>query len=497
MTRLIAVSHRVTAPRRAAAAGGLAVGVLAAMKVRGGMWFGWSGDLVDGAPGSPAIATRGNLALATIDLPREDHAPYYAGFCNGSLWPLFHYFVGTSQYSDLHYAAYRRVNRHFADRLVPLLCDDDLVWVHDYHLIPLAQMLREAGARQPMGFFLHIPFPHVEALRALPVYADIVAGLLAYDLVGFQTEADLESFRSAVVALHGAQAIHPDDSIRVNDRRTATGVFPIGVDVEEIAREARDSHRHEAVQRMHSGLLERRCIIGVDRLDYSKGLVDRFQCFERFLERHPEHLNRVTFLQIAPVSRGEVKAYAELRRALEQAAGRINGRFADTDWTPIRYLNRNFPHEVLMGFLRTAQVGLVTPMRDGMNLVAKEFVAAQDPYDPGVLVLSTLAGAARELQDAILVNPRDTCGVAAAIERALAMPLAERCERHRRMIEVLRRNDIHAWHTRFVTQLEAAAGARPRPPADGCGSAQRAIKHPHRDDAEEEPERRGEPAPIQ
>ena len=496
MARLVAVSNRVTVPRRATAAGGLAVGVLAAMRARGGLWFGWSGDLVDDTPGEPGVVNRGDVAFATIDLPRRDYSPYYAGFCNGGLWPLFHYFVGTFQYSDEHYAAYRRVNACFAERLRPLLRSDDLVWVHDYHLIPLGQMLRDAGARQPLGFFLHIPFPHVEALRALPVYRDLVRGLLAYDLVGFQTASDLESFRAAVVDLYGAAAVSRDGSIRVNGRRTSAEVFPIGVDVDEIQRESRDALRHEAVRRMQSGLLGRRCIIGVDRLDYSKGLVDRFQCYERFLERHPDSLNHVTFLQIAPVSRGEVKAYSELRRSLEQAAGRINGRFADTDWTPIRYLNRNFPHEVLMGFLRNAQVGLVTPMRDGMNLVAKEFIAAQDPENPGVLVLSTLAGAARELGDAVLVNPRDSTGVAEGIAQALAMPLADRRERHHRMLEVLRRNDIHAWHTRFVKQLQSAVGLPLRTPAEPDASGQRAVQHPRRDDRQEEAKRRGEPASV-
>jgi trehalose 6-phosphate synthase len=230
-------------------------------------------------------------------------------------------------------------------------------------------------------------------------------------------------------------------------------VFPIGVDVDEIQRKAGRSQGSETVQRMQAGLLGRRCVIGADRLDYSKGLVDRFQAYERFMERHPEHLNGVTFLQFAPLSRSDVRAYAEIRRSLEQAAGRINGRFADTDWTPIRYLNRNFSHEVLMGFLRNASVGVVTPLRDGMNLVAKEYVAAQRPEDPGVLVLSTLAGAAEELEGALLVNPRDAGSVADAIHRALAMPLDERRARHAAMLDVMRRNDIRAWHTRFVEQL--------------------------------------------
>jgi trehalose 6-phosphate synthase len=457
VNRIVAVSNRVTVPKRAAAAGGLAVGVLAAMKAQGGLWFGWSGETVDGVPGPPALMDRQNVTFATIDLPLEDHEPYYGGFCNGALWPLFHYFVGALHYSDAHYAAYERVNRLFADRLQPLLRDDDLVWVHDYHLIPLGRDLRQRGVREPLGFFLHIPFPHVEALRALPVYDELVRNLLAYDLVGFQTEQDLECFRSAVADVIGPSALRTDGSIQYGARRTHAGVFPIGVDVDEIQREARQSQSSETVRRMGAGLLGRRCIIGVDRLDYSKGLVDRFLAYERFMESHAESLNRVTFLQIAPLSRADLRTYAEIRRSLEQAAGRINGRFAETDWTPIRYLNRNYSHEVLMGFLRRADVGVVTPMRDGMNLVAKEFVAAQDPADPGVLVLSTLAGAARELSSALLVNPRDTHAVAEAIRQALVMPVEERRGRHTEMLRILRRNDIHAWHTRFVEQLQSSA----------------------------------------
>jgi trehalose 6-phosphate synthase len=227
--------------------------------------------------------------------------------------------------------------------------------------------------------------------------------------------------------------------------------------VDSVQQQARQSLSSDSVKRMSSGLLGRRCVIGVDRLDYSKGLVDRFLAYERYMEAHPESLNRITFLQIAPLSRADVRTYAEIRRSLEQTAGRINGRFADTDWTPIRYLNRNFSHETLMGFLRHACVGVVTPVRDGMNLVAKEFVAAQDPADPGVLVLSTLAGAAEEMTDALLVNPRDPRAVADAVHQALTMPQDERRARHERLMQVLRRNDIHAWHGRFVQQLQVCA----------------------------------------
>jgi trehalose 6-phosphate synthase len=465
MSRLVAVSNRVSIPKRVSAAGGLAVGVLAAMQSRGGLWFGWSGETTDGVPAAPHVTKRQGVEFATIDLPESDFEPYYAGFCNSTLWPLFHYFIGAMQYSDAQYAAYRRVNALFADRLMPLLRPDDLVWVHDYHLIPLAAELRERGVKRPLGFFLHIPFPHVEALRALPAWDELVRALLAYDLVGFQTARDLACFRSAVSEMLGPSATHVHGGVVHAGRRTRLDVFPIGVDVEGIQREAQHSHSSETVRRMQVGLLGRPCVIGVDRLDYSKGLVDRFLAYERLMERHPEHLNHVTFLQIAPLSRSDLRAYGEIRRSLEQTAGRINGRFAETDWTPIRYLNRNFSHEVLMGFLRNARVGVVTPMRDGMNLVAKEYVAAQDPEDPGVLVLSTLAGAAEELTGALLVNPRDSGGIADAICCALAMSLPERRARHQDMLEVLRGHDIHAWHQRFVERLAApeaghAAAAR-------------------------------------
>jgi trehalose 6-phosphate synthase len=441
------------------------------MQARGGLWFGWSGDTTPGPPGPAAVIQRQEVAFATIDLPQDDFEAYYGGYCNAVLWPLFHYFLGSLQYSDASYAAYERVNRVFAERLLPLLRDDDLVWVHDYHLIRLGQQLRDCGVRQPLGFFLHIPFPHVEALRALPGYEAMVRALLAYDLVGFQTARDLACFRSAVAEVLGPAALRADGGVQHGARRTGLGVFPIGVDVDGIERAARQSQSSDTVRRMSAGLLGRRCIIGVDRLDYSKGLVDRFQAYERFMENHPENLNRVTFLQIAPLSRPDLRAYAEIRRSLEQAAGRINGRFAETDWTPIRYLNRNFSHEVLMGFLRNACVGVVTPVRDGMNLVAKEFVAAQDPEDPGVLVLSTLAGAAEELSSALLVNPRDARGVGEAIHRALAMPLDERRARHQDMLAILRRNDIHAWHARFVEQLQACTGPMIVAPAPRQASA--------------------------
>ncbi|HEV8444033.1 MAG TPA: trehalose-6-phosphate synthase [Steroidobacteraceae bacterium] len=457
MSRLVAVSNRISVPKRGTAPGGLAVGLMAAMQARRGLWFGWDGETVDSAADEPAVARKDGVTFASIEFDQTEYQDFYLGFCNGTLWPLFHYFVDSFRYSDTQYEVYQRVNQRFARTLLPLLEPDDLVWVHDYHLFPLAQKLREAGAAQPIGLFLHIPFPNIEVLRVLPVYGELLQAMLAYDVLGFQTETDRDAFRSAAAYVWGAQVLTAGNTVTVGGRRVLTEVYPIGVDVDAIQREAVESLATETSKRLVTGLLDRKLMIGVDRLDYSKGLVERFKAYERFLETHPENQNRVTFMQIAPISRSDVRAYAEIRRDLEQTTGRTNGRFADTDWTPIRYLNRNFPHDVLMGFMRSALVGIVTPVRDGMNLVAKEFVAAQDPADPGVLILSTLAGAARELTSAVLVNPYDLRGMAHAIQQAFNMPLAERRERHQAMLEVLRRNSIAAWHSSFVNTLESRA----------------------------------------
>jgi trehalose 6-phosphate synthase len=458
MSRLVAVSNRISVPKRGMAPGGLAVGLLAAMQARRGLWFGWDGDIADVPAAEPSIVRKDGVTFASIDFDKDEYRDFYLGFCNGTLWPLFHYFIDGFRYDDAQYEAYHRMNQRYARHLAPMLEANDLIWVHDYHLLPLAQKLREAGVAAPMGMFLHIPFPHIEVLRVLPVYGELLQSMLAYDVLGFQTETDVQSFRSAVAYVWGPQVLTSDHTVTLGGRRVVTGVYPIGVDVAAIQRASVEAQGTDACKRMLAGLLGRKLMIGVDRLDYSKGLVERFKAYDRFLETHPENQNRVTFLQIAPLSRSDVRAYSEIRRELEQTTGRTNGRFADTDWTPIRYLNRNFPHDVLMGFMRSAQVGIVTPVRDGMNLVAKEFVAAQDPADPGVLILSTMAGSARELSGAVMVNPYDTRGMAHAIQQAFNMPIGERRDRHLAMIDVLRRNSIHAWHSGFVDTLESVGG---------------------------------------
>ena len=463
MRRLVCVSNRLSLPRKSAAPGGLAIGVLNALKRTGGLWFGWGGEVLEREPGEPQLVTRGGVTYASIELKKDEFDLYYNGYSNEVLWPLFHYFLKGMRYSAEQRDAYEKVNRSFARRLQPLLKPNDIIWVHDYHLIPLARFLRELGVRAPLGFFLHIPFPNIEMLRVLPGYAELLSDLTCFDVVGVQTRNDLQALHSGMEHVFGQDAVRPDGRIRVGETRLLRAdVFPIGVDPDAVQREAEEAAASEIVSRMVESLMGRSLMMGVDRLDYSKGLVERFAAYQHFLEEYPENLGNITYLQIAPLSRSDIRAYAEIRQSLEQAAGRTNGRFADTDWTPIRYLNRNFPHASLMGSLRVSDVGLVTPLRDGMNLVAKEFVAAQDPDDPGVLILSTLAGAARELTAALLVNPYDTRAVGHAIQVALAMPLGERRERYQSMMQVLRRNDIATWTRRFVEALEATQSGEQR-----------------------------------
>lgn len=458
MTRLVNVSNRVARPRANTSAGGLAVGVLAALREHGGVWFGWNGRVVSGDPAGPKLEQDGNITYATIELSERAYELYYNGFSNTSLWPIFHYLLGFFRYERREFDEYRRVNSLFARKLIPLLKPDDLIWVHDYHLIPLASELRRAGIKNPIGFFLHTPFPAVEALRVLPVYEQLLRAMCAYDVVGFHTLRDLRCFSDALESL----SLDSGADRRASGRAPPINadVFPIGIDVEGCHQLAMQTGEQDNVQRMVHHLHGRQLLIGVDRLDYSKGLEERFRAFARLLEDYPAIRNQISYIQIAPTSRSGVRAYDDIREALEQLAGMINGRFADIDWVPIRYLNRAFDRATLMAFFREANVGLVTPLRDGMNLVAKEFVAAQDPEDPGMLVLSRLAGAAHELTDAVLVNPYDIDGVAEAMHRALNMPLQERRERHKSMLDVLRRNDITAWRTRFVEALLTAGQQR-------------------------------------
>jgi trehalose 6-phosphate synthase len=465
MSRLVNVSNRVALPG-ARSDGGLAVGLLGAMHKSGGLWFGWSGrtHAASSPQPPPERLERRDVSYATVSLPDTLFDLYYNGFANGTLWPLFHYFLDHFKYSDEQHQAYLAVNELFARLLTPLLSADDLVWVHDYHLIPLGAPLRRRGVRAPIGFFLHVPFPSFEVLRALPAYRSLLRALLSYDVLGFQTEVDRQAFLAAARAVWGEGCVSDTAPGGAPAQRVYTGVFPIGVDLAAISRTAARSATSRSIRDMTRDFQRRKLVIGVDRLDYSKGLLERFEAYQKFLEQFPQYQGAVSYLQIAPLGRQTVAAYTRIRAALEQGAGRTNGRFASVDWTPIRYLNRNFPHATLLGLLRLARVCLATPLRDGMNLVAKEYVAAQDPADPGVLVLSDRAGAAYEMQDALLVNPYDTEGIARALKSALDMPLTERRARHERLLGTLGEHDLENWSDTFTAALRAAGRRRQEPP---------------------------------
>ncbi|MGO4703456.1 alpha,alpha-trehalose-phosphate synthase (UDP-forming) [Dyella sp. 2RAB6] len=449
--RLIVVSNRVALPKQTAT-GGLASAMRAALQETGGLWFGWSGKLAGETAATVHHLYDGLVHYATIDLSRGDHDPFYDGFANRTLWPLLHYRPDLVDYDRSHLDGYLRVNGIFAERLAALVEPDDVIWVNDYHLIPLASMLRERGVRNRIGFFLHTPLPAAGLLIALPRHRELLETLAAYDLVGLHTARDLRALEEYFVHETGAR-LRGGHRLRLGNRRFRAGVFPIGIDTRQVAEAAAKAGALDPIEDLRSSLEGRALIIGVDRLDYSKGLPQRFDAYARLLERVPNWHRRVSFLQIAPPSRSTVPEYRQIRRDLERKAGHINGMYAAPDWVPIRYVNKSFPHSVLSGYYRNAKVGLVTPMRDGMNLVAKEYVASQNPDDPGVLVLSRFAGAAQELTEALLVNPADTEEVADALEIALAMPLEERKARWRAMMDVLERQDITAWRRSFLQAL--------------------------------------------
>ena len=455
MSRLVVVSNRVALPGETRA-GGLATGLLAALSERGGLWFGWSGRSVNVDSGALHEAQEGPIRYLTMDLSKSDLDNYYNGFSNRALWPLLHFRLDLVDYDRRKREGYWKVNTLFAETLAPLLRDDDTVWIHDYHLIPLAALLRERGVGCRIGFFLHVPVPSADLLQALPDHRSLFSALYSYDLLGFQTRRDVDRFQSYVRLFGGGQLIDSEWILTPEGRRVRTSAFPIGIDTEHIARQARSAASNKPVRDLRQSLQHRKLAIGVDRLDYSKGLPERFHGFERYLQRYPREKGDMTFLQIAPVSRGSVNEYRKLRGELERLAGHINGGHAEADWTPLRYVNQNYAHSTLTGFYRQAAVGLVTPLRDGMNLVAKEYIAAQDPENPGVLVLSLLAGAADELKQTLLVNPHDLDGVADAIATAANMPRSERIERWRAMMEQLRAHDIHRWRRDYLMALEGA-----------------------------------------
>jgi trehalose 6-phosphate synthase len=436
--------------KNGAQAGGLAVALHSALEARGGVWLGWSGAISD--DGALHVSRAGNIEYALTDLTQRDVEEYYQGFANRVLWPICHYRLDLAEYGRREMAGYFRVNRFFADQLLPMIGDDDLIWVHDYHLIPLASELRRRGVKNRIGFFLHIPWPAPDVFYAMPAFEDILRSLASYDVIGFQTETDRENFADSITRQAFGERLG-ETTFQMAGRQFLARPYPIGIETDAFASIARRASITPLARRMHESLGGKSLIIGVDRLDYSKGITQRIDAFERFVTRNPDIQRNVTLLQITPKSRSEVPEYEAMQRTLAEQAGRVNGAVGTIDWVPIRYVNRTLSRQALAGLYRMAKVALVTPLRDGMNLVAKEYVASQSEDDPGVLVLSRFAGAAKELPAALLVNPYDIEGTGDAISRGLKMPLAERQERWRDMMSTLRTNDVFNWCSTYLADL--------------------------------------------
>ncbi len=454
MSRLIVVSNRVSAPKgsHSGAQGGLAVALSAALAEFGGIWFGWSGEITPHFTGHIDFQRASGVTTATIDLEEQDVDEYYNGYANRTLWPLFHYRIDLAEYDREFADGYQRVNERFADTLRPLIEPDDVIWIQDYHLLPLGDELRKRKMANRIGFFLHIPWPPRRLLTALPEAVELARTLFAYDVIGFHTQEWLESFQEFAREEMGATVADNGDIV-LADRRICAIACPIGIDATEFAALVQTDVARQSFERMRRSSVGRDMIIGVDRLDYSKGLEERFLGYERFLNDHPDVRKQVFLLQIAPPSRSSVTTYQKIRSMLDSMSGRINGAHADLDWTPIRYVNQGYPRDVLAGVYRAAKIGLVTPLRDGMNLVAKEYVAAQDPDDPGVLILSRFAGAAEQLTEAVLVNPYSAEELSDAIAQALAMSRDERIRRWRAMMDNVQAEDVVWWRRRFTDAL--------------------------------------------
>ena len=455
MGRLVVVSNRVSIPQGEDKAGGLAVALNALMERQGGLWFGWSGHTsVDAvAVKTPTTVSHGSVDYATIDLSPEELDLYYNDFSNATLWPMLHSLPEQMHFDRRSLHAYRDVNDRFADVLLGQLRPTDTIWIHDYHLLALAASLRQRDIRAPIGFFLHTPFPSPDMLGSIPEASIFIRDLLAADLLGFQTSNDAENFAASAQRIAGAARL-PGGGLQLGRRQIRIGVFPVEIEPAEFAAMAEQAWASPETERLRRSLDGQCLILGVDRMDPTKGLRHRLAGFRRLLETRPEWHRQATFLQIAAESRQDVDAYQDLREDLEHAAGAINSSFGEPDWVPLRLLARAGSREAVSGYMREARIGLVTPLRDGMNLVAKEFVAAQNPDDPGVLVLSRFAGAARQLGAAILVNPVDPDEIADALDTALRMSRPERQDRWHACWEAIRGSSALDWGRAFVAALE-------------------------------------------
>ncbi len=453
-------------------AGGLVSALEPALERRGGIWVGWAGATREEAEaaGGVALPVQGRIRYRAVSLSAGEVAQYYGGFSNGTLWPLFHYFVARTTIDGATWRAYERVNERFAQAAAEECGDGALVWVHDYHLLRVPHHLRRLAPRTRIASFLHIPFPAADVFRVLPWSRSLLQGMLAADLVGFHVPSYAEHFLTCAERLLGCDVDRASRVVRFEGREVSVQAHPIGIDVALV--EGLAGARPVALAaRGRSRVAE---ILGADRLDYTKGIYERLLAVERLLERHPGYRRRVRFTQVLVPSRERVAEYADMKRQIDETVGRINGRFSEAGWTPIRYLARALPLEELVPLYRGADVALVTPLRDGMNLVAKEYCVAQLEND-GVLVLSEMAGAADELQEALVVNPFDIEAVAEALHRALSMPEDERRARMSALRARVRAHDVHLWVDDFLRAADAASERAQRAVASAADVTRRRL----------------------
>ncbi|SDY62364.1 alpha,alpha-trehalose-phosphate synthase (UDP-forming) [Citreimonas salinaria] len=445
--RLIVLSNRI--PTGGPPSGGLVVAIHELLAARGGLWIGSADEFVE-VPSETLRPIEGGEGYdkAVFDLTEAEHEEFYLGYANSVLWPLCHHRTDLLALDRQYADSYAGVNARVARMLAQIVEPEDTIWVHDYHFLPIALELRKLGVTARVGLFLHIPFPNLHDIEALPERDQFYFWLAAYDLVGLQTQADvarcLESYRT-----------QPSGELMLNGRVKFDGdafqvrSFPIGIDGKAFKALAEKPLTHDPAHIR----ADARLILGVDRLDYSKGIPNRVRGFGTWLEKRKPDSPRATLLQITPPSRETVPAYQAIAHEVESLVGRLNGQYSELDWTPIRLIERAVPRETLAPLYRQADIALVTPLADGMNLVAKEFVAAQDPEDPGVLILSQSAGAAEQMTEALIVNPHDAEEVADAIERAFMMPLDERRARHEALLQVVQDTDIFDWGASFLDCL--------------------------------------------
>jgi trehalose 6-phosphate synthase len=439
-------------------AGGLVSALEGVLAERRGLWLGWGGHVVPDGDEPGFGVDEGSPPLAWFDYKQSWLRDYYGGFCNATLWPLLHSFPGRVAIDEKTWKSYVELHGVFADAAYRYARPNDSVWVHDYHLLLLARALRARGHRGPIGLFLHVPFPSLDIFTMLPWAREIVDAMLDFDLVGFHTQGYLTNFVACAGSLLESRA--GPAVIENRGHFTRVGAFPIGI-LPESFQEAPEPAVAADIEGFVQSLGSAKLVLGVDRLDYTKGIPGRLLAFGRLLELFPEWRGKVSLVQISVPSRADVREYSEQRATIEGIVGRVNGEYGEAHWVPIRYLYRGYTRNHLSQLYRAARVGYVTPLRDGMNLVAKEYVAAQDPQDPGVLVLSQFAGAAAEMKDAIVTNPYYTDGMARDLDRALRMPLDERKARHARLLAMVERTTAQSWATSFLEALAQTRGARP------------------------------------